>query len=51
MNFCMDSDENAQMPISVTIQESAAAPTREQMLADADQMLSDFMLDYKRMAE
>ena len=39
------------MPFSVTIQEPAAAPTREQMLADADQMLGDFMLDYKRMAE
>ena len=51
MNFRMDSDEKAQMPIPVTAQEPTAAPTREQMLADADQMLGDFMLDYKRMAE
>ena len=51
MNFCMDSDEKAQMPIPVTAQEPSVALTREKMLADADQMLGDFLLDYKRMAE
>ena len=38
------------MPFAVTIQEE---PTicREKMLADADQLLTEFAPDYKRMAE
>ena len=39
------------MPIPVTIQEPATAMSREKMLADTDQMLSEFSADYKRMAE
>ncbi len=39
------------MPFAVTIQEPTQVPSKEQMLADTDQMLSDFAADYKRMAE
>ena len=39
------------MPFSVTIQEPNKTMSREKMLADTDQMLRDFDLDYKRMAE
>lgn len=39
------------MPFAVTIQEPTQVIPKEQMLADADQMLSDFAADYKRMAE
>ena len=39
------------MPFAVTIQESAATVSREKMLADTDQLLSEFATDYKRMAE
>lgn len=39
------------MTIPVTIQESEPAVTRGKMLADADEMLSAFASDYKRMAE
>ena len=39
------------MPFSVTIQEPVTKVSKEQMLADADQLLSEFAADYKRMAE
>lgn len=39
------------MPFAVTIQEPPQVIPKEQMLADTDQMLSDFAADYKRMAE
>ena len=39
------------MPFPATIQEPATAMSREKMLADTDQMLSEFSADYKRMAE
>ena len=39
------------MPFAVTIQEPATAVSREKMLADTDQLLSEFASDYKRMAE
>lgn len=39
------------MPFAVTIQEPTQVIPKEQMLADTDQMLSDFAADYKRMAE
>lgn len=39
------------MPFPVTIQEPENAVTREKMLSDTEQMLSDFAVDYKRMAE
>ena len=39
------------MPFAVTIQKPAATVSREKMLADADQFLSEFAADYKRMAE
>lgn len=39
------------MPFSVTIQEPVTTVSKEQMLADADQLLSEFAADYKRMAE
>lgn len=39
------------MPFSVTIQEPDRKLTKEQMLADTDQMLADFAADYRRMAE
>ena len=39
------------MPFPVSIQKSAKELTREKMLADTDQMLSEFADDYKRMAE
>lgn len=39
------------MPFAVTIQEPTPVIPKEQMLADTDQMLSDFAADYKRMAE
>ena len=39
------------MPFAVTIRTPAAAISREQMLADTDQLLSEFAADYKRMAE
>ena len=39
------------MPFAVTIQDPTQLIPKEQMLADTDQMLSDFAADYKRMAE
>lgn len=39
------------MPFAVTIQEPVSSVSKEQMLADADQMLADFAADYQRMAE
>lgn len=39
------------MPFAVTIQEPTQVIPKEQILADTDQMLSDFAADYKRMAE
>ena len=39
------------MPFAVTIQEPTQVIPKEQLLADTDQMLSDFAADYKRMAE
>ena len=39
------------MPFPVTIQEPATAMSREKMLADTDQMLSEFSANYNRMAE
>ena len=39
------------MPFAVTIREPAAAISREKMLADTDQLLSEFAADYKRVAE
>ena len=39
------------MPFSVRLDASAPTVTRTQMLADADDILSDFAEDYKRMAE
>ena len=39
------------MPFAVTIQEPTQVIPKEQMLADTDQILSDFAADYKRMAE
>ena len=39
------------MPFAVTIREPVATVSREQMLADTDQVLSEFAADYKRMAE
>ena len=38
------------MPFAVTVQ-SAATVSREKMLTDTDQLLSEFAADYKRMAE
>ena len=38
------------MPFAVTIQEEPRI-SREKMLADADQLLTEFAPDYKRMAE
>jgi len=38
------------MPFPVTVQEPVAV-TKEKMLADTDQMLDEFLVDYKRMAE
>ena len=39
------------MPFPVNIQETEIAPTRAQMMADADQILDQFAEDYRRMAE
>ena len=39
------------MPSAVTIMEEPAEISREKMLADTDQLLSEFAPDYKRMAE
>lgn len=39
------------MTLLVTIQEPENAVTREKMLSDTEQLLSDFAVDYKRMAE
>lgn len=39
------------MPFAVTIQEPTQVIPKEQILADTDQILSDFAADYKRMAE
>ena len=38
------------MPFPVTVQEPIAV-SKEKMLADTDQMLDEFLTDYKRMAE
>ena len=42
---------DANMTFPVTIQEPEPAVTRERMQSDADEMLSAFASDYKRMAE
>lgn len=39
------------MPFPVVVQEPVKAVSRERMLADTDQMLSEFAADYQRMAE
>ena len=39
------------MTLPVTIQEPEPAVTREKMQSDADEILSTFASDYKRMAE
>ena len=39
------------MPFAGTIREPATAMSREKMLADTDQMLSEFSADYNMMAE
>jgi len=39
------------MPFQVTLAEGTVVPTRAQMLADADELLTDFADDYRRMAE
>lgn len=39
------------MPFPVTIQEPVQSVSRAQMLADADQILTDFAEDYKEMAK
>lgn len=39
------------MPFAVTLQKPIHAVSKDQMLADTDQFLSDFATDYKRMAE
>lgn len=41
---------DANMTFLVTIQESIQFVPRAQMLADADQILSDFDADYKEMS-
>lgn len=38
------------MPFSVTLQEETAV-SQEKMLADTEQLLTEFAADYKRMAE
>ena len=38
------------MPFAVTIQEPVTAVNREKMLADTDQLLSEFASDYKKTA-
>ena len=42
---------DADMTFPVTIQESIQFVPRAQMLADADQILSDFDADYKEMSK
>ena len=39
------------MPFPVTVQEQTAPLSREKMLADTEQLLTDYAGDYKRMAE
>lgn len=39
------------MPFAVRLDTPTSTITRSQMLADADDILSDFAQDYKRMAE
>ena len=39
------------MPFPVTVQEPAMAVSQDKMMADTDQMLSEYSADYKRMAE
>ena len=39
------------MSFAVTIQTPASTVSREKMLADTDQFLSEYAADYKRMAE
>ena len=39
------------MPFSVKLDSPSPTVTRAQMLSDADEILSDFAQDYKRMAE
>lgn len=39
------------MPFSVKLDSPSSTVTRAQMLSDADDILSDFAQDYKRMAE
>ena len=39
------------MPFAVTISEEPAVISREKMLADADQLLTEFVSDYERMAK
>lgn len=39
------------MPFPVTVQEQSTLLTREKMLSDTEQFLTEFSDDYKRMAE
>ena len=39
------------IPFAVTIQNPDTSLSKEAMLADTDQLLADFVSDYKRMAE
>lgn len=39
------------MPFAVTVQEPLTFLPKETLLAEADQILSDYAADYKRMAE
>lgn len=39
------------MPFAVTISEEPAVISREKMLVDADQLLTEFASDYERMAK
>ena len=39
------------MPCPVTVQEQSTSLSRENMLADTEQLLAEFADDYKRMAE
>lgn len=39
------------MPFAVTIQEPVSSVSREKMLEDTDKLLTEFLMDYERMAE
>ena len=49
--FCQCLCSSKRHAFAVTIQEPVTAVSREKMLADTDQLLSEFASDYKRMAE